>query len=102
MLKSIGRTLALRTLEETRMADTVKKTKAAAKPKKAEAKPKLVEAKPKIAKAMSKPKTTEIRSVSHEEIEKLAHRFWTERGYQHGEPEIDWFRAEEQLRGKAS
>jgi Protein of unknown function (DUF2934) len=40
--------------------------------------------------------------VTHEEIEKLAHRFWAERGYQHGSAEIDWFRAEQELRGRAS
>jgi hypothetical protein len=98
MLKSIGRTLALRTLEETRMADTVKKTKAAARPKKAEAGPKLVETRPKRVKA----RAPKAQMVSHEEIERLAHRFWAERGYQHGQPEVDWFRAEEELRGKAS
>jgi hypothetical protein len=40
--------------------------------------------------------------VPHEEIEKLAHRFWAERGYSHGEAEVDWFRAEQELRSKAS
>jgi hypothetical protein len=40
--------------------------------------------------------------VPREEIEKLAHRFWAERGYQHGSAEVDWFRAEQELRGRAS
>lgn len=42
------------------------------------------------------------RIVSHEEIRMLAHRYWAERGHPHGNPEHDWFRAEEELRGKAS
>jgi hypothetical protein len=41
-------------------------------------------------------------SVSAEEIAMLAHRFWNERGRQHGHDAEDWFRAEQALRGKAS
>ena len=41
-------------------------------------------------------------SVSTEEIAMLAHRFWNERGRQHGHDAEDWFRAEQALRGKAS
>jgi Protein of unknown function (DUF2934) len=44
---------------------------------------------------------TEI-GVSHEEVAMLAHRFWAERGHQHGHHEEDWYRAEEELRGRAS
>jgi Protein of unknown function (DUF2934) len=40
--------------------------------------------------------------ASHEEIARLAHRFWTERGRQHGHDTEDWLRAERQLLGKAS
>ncbi len=40
--------------------------------------------------------------VSHEEIARLAHRYWAERGRQHGHNEEDWFRAERELLGKAS
>jgi hypothetical protein len=32
----------------------------------------------------------------------LAHRFWAERGRQHGHDAEDWFRAEQELLGKAS
>jgi hypothetical protein len=42
------------------------------------------------------------RSVSHDDIRQLAHRYWAERGQPHGNPEADWFRAEQELRGKAS
>jgi hypothetical protein len=40
--------------------------------------------------------------VSHDEVARLAHRFWTERGRQHGRHEEDWFRAEQELQTKAS
>jgi len=41
-------------------------------------------------------------AVSQEQVAQLAHRFWFERGCQHGHHEEDWFRAEQELRGKAS
>jgi hypothetical protein len=41
-------------------------------------------------------------TVPHEEVAKLAHRFWAERGHQPGRPEDDWYRAEQELLGKAS
>jgi hypothetical protein len=47
---------------------------------------------------------TEIRSVSvtHDDIAALAHRFWAERGFKHGNDAEDWLRAEQVLLGKAS
>ena len=36
------------------------------------------------------------------QIAELAHRFWTERGRQHGHHEEDWYRAERELFAKAS
>jgi hypothetical protein len=44
---------------------------------------------------------TEFRAP-HEQIAELAHQYWIERGGHHGSHEEDWFRAEQQLRGKAS
>lgn len=41
-------------------------------------------------------------NVSHEEIARLAHRYWAERGHQHGHHIEDWLRAERELFGKAS
>ena len=41
-------------------------------------------------------------SISHDQVALLAHRFWIERGYVHGRHEEDWFRAEQELRSKAS
>jgi hypothetical protein len=35
----------------------------------------------------------------HEELCKLAYRFWQERGCPHGSPEVDWQRAEQELSG---
>ena len=40
-------------------------------------------------------------NVSREQVAKLAHRFWAERGHQDGHHEEDWFRAEQELLGKA-
>ena len=71
-------------------------------------------------KATKKPRTTKARTAavprtaskmkasnvmmmaSHEEIAALAHRYWKERGGQHGSDREDWFRAEQELLGKAS
>jgi hypothetical protein len=77
------------------MAETVKKAKAPAKPRKTAAK--KTEATPIALVEAAKPAP-----VTHEDISKLAHRFWAERGHQHGTPEQDWHRAEQELRGKAS
>ncbi len=91
------------------MAETIKKPKAPAKPKKAAAE-KPVAAKTAVKKAKptveSKPEPRTgialVKPVSREEVAALAHRFWAERGYKHGNHIEDWFRAEQELRGKAS
>jgi hypothetical protein len=75
------------------MAETMKKSKVAAKPK--------TIAKRKTGTKRG-PRLMKPAIVPHEEIERLAHRFWAERGYSHGEAEVDWFRAEQELRSKAS
>ena len=41
------------------------------------------------------------RSVSQEEVARLAHTYWQQRGGNHGYHIEDWFRAEQELRGKA-
>jgi len=58
--------------------------------------------KPIAAKRKASAKVSEIRAVSHEQIAALAHRFWAERGFQHGHDAEDWLRAEHELLGKAS
>jgi len=72
------------------MAQTVKKSSTSTKPRKTPAKKTAV-----AAKISQMP-------VSHDQVAELAHRFWAERGHRHGHHEEDWFRAEQQLRAKAS
>ena len=86
------------------MAETTKK-KAAAAPRKPRAtKAKAAEKDDLTKNAGSAPAAPSAGPtiVSHDDIRVLAHRYWAERGYPHGNPEHDWFRAEEELRGKAS
>jgi Protein of unknown function (DUF2934) len=81
------------------MTETAKKATTPRKPRVTAAKPdtpKTETPKKKAAKA----KVTVM--VSREEIAALAHRFWTERGRQHGHDAEDWLRAEQELLGKAS
>ena len=75
------------------MAETVKKSTTAAKPRKTTAK-----------KTISKVEsiTTIHFSPSHDQIADLARRYWADRGYKDGHHEDDWYRAEQELRGKAS
>jgi hypothetical protein len=40
--------------------------------------------------------------ISYEEVALLAHQFWAERGHEHGYHEDDWYRAEQELRARAS
>jgi hypothetical protein len=79
------------------MAETVKK--ASAKPK-APAKPRKTAAK-KAETNGAVPNVTEMK-LSHEQVAQLAHRFWNERGRLDGHHEEDWFRAEHELRVRAS
>jgi hypothetical protein len=76
------------------MAKSTKKPSAAPK---AAAKPRKPAAKKTVVRANGKGN-----SISHEQIAQLAHRFWAERGRQHGHHEEDWFRAERELRTIAS
>jgi hypothetical protein len=88
------------------MAETVKKAKAPAKPRaatttKKEAAATTPNATP--AKAASKKATESAapRVPTHDEIAALAHKYWAERGHQHGHAEQDWLRAERELTHKA-
>jgi len=78
------------------MEEIVKKTKAPAKPRKAATKK---AAAPTNGSAHSN--VTEMKP-SHDQVAQLAHRFWAERGGQHGNHVDDWLRAEQELRGIAS
>lgn len=83
------------------MTETVKKAKTAAKPRK-------TATKKKADPVTADPVTTNRHAiendstVSHVDIATLAHSYWKERGHKHGHHEEDWFRAEQELRGKAS
>ena len=95
-------------------AETVKKTKAPAKPKAVKTAEgetgSAVKAAPEAAaktkvKAAAKSKTVDIaasRTPSYAEIAQLAERYWAERGWQDGYAEQDWLRAERELLGMAS
>lgn len=41
---------------------------------------------------------TSDNSLDRKEIERLAYVFWQERGRPVGSPEVDWFRAEKEMR----
>ncbi len=41
-------------------------------------------------------------SPAPEQVARLAYRYWEERGKPLGTPEEDWFRAEQDLRGRAA
>ncbi len=41
-------------------------------------------------------KVTQVK-ITRQQVAELAHRFWNERGRQHGHHEEDWYRAEQEL-----
>jgi hypothetical protein len=90
------------------MADTPKKNKSTA-PKTATAtKPRNTAAKKSTNSVSADPVSpnghaaAHGRSVSNEEVARLAHHFWQERGGKHGYHMEDWFRAEQELQPKSS
>ena len=80
--REVARLLAANPIQETFMAEKPKLTKATAKPTKTSTK--------KTVSAAAKPVTP-----SHEEIKRLAEKYWAARGFPHGT-------AEQELRQKAS
>jgi len=77
------------------MAETVKKAKTAKSKTPAQPVKKSVT-------PDSTPKNGKQTTIPHDQVAMLAHRFWAERGRQHGHHEEDWFRAEQELRARAS
>lgn len=73
------------------MTDTVKKAKAPAKPRKTAAKKEAAPKKENLVQMANPAKP------SREEIERLARKYWAERGYKDGYAEQDWLRAEREL-----
>ena len=90
------------------MADTPKKTRSAAPKTATAAKPRKTAARKNASADTSDPvrpnghAAAHERSISQEEVARLAHRYWQERGGKHGYHMEDWLRAEQELRGKAS
>jgi hypothetical protein len=80
------------------MTETVKKT-TTRKPKTEATAAKPVKT---PAKTNSKTSNLSVMAPSKEQIAALAHKYWAERGFQHGQDADDWFRAEQELRSKAS
>lgn len=72
------------------MAETVKITKAPAKPRKT------------VAKKKTAAEAAMPAMPSREEIERLARSYWAQRGFQDGYAEQDWLQAEQELRKMAS
>jgi uncharacterized phage protein gp47/JayE len=82
------------------MAETGAKTKKA----KAPAKPRAAAGT--TSKTVAKKQTVAEQVIAttptHEEIARLAQQYWAERGWQDGQAEQDWLRAERELMGMAS
>lgn len=83
------------------MAEKTKTATATPKPRKAPAKKKAVPSNVTEI-SVAREEMTLAREISRDEIAKLAHQFWNERGRQHGHDAEDWLRAEQWLSGKAS
>ena len=83
------------------MAETVKK--ASAKPK-APAKPRKTASKQAAENGASNhaPSNVTQMKYSHDQVAQLAHKYWAERGHKDGHHLEDWFRAEQEIRHKAS
>lgn len=91
------------------MADTPKKTTKASATKTATAtKPRKAASKKTVDAAAANPissnghAVTQGHSVPHDDVAKLAHTYWQQRGGRHGDHEEDWYRAEQELRKKTS
>ncbi|HEY1766864.1 MAG TPA: DUF2934 domain-containing protein [Terracidiphilus sp.] len=88
------------------MAETVKKTsakpKAPAKPRKNAAAKEPASENGTHTGSNGTPAIVTQMKYSHEQVAQLAHRYWAERGGKHGHHEEDWFRAEQELRARAS
>jgi hypothetical protein len=81
------------------MAESVKKTTTAAKPRKAAPKKSGNGA---GVNPVENHRAAQGSQVSHEEVARLAHSYWQQRGGKHGHHMEDWFRAEQELRARAS
>ena len=90
-----------KTTTKTATKATATKAATAAKPRKTAAK-KGADVVTEMPVAVNGHLTAQERPVSHDEVARLAHSYWQQRGHRHGQHEDDWFRAEQELRRKAS
>lgn len=79
------------------MASDVKKSKSTAKPRKAPTQKASI-----LTMESNGSRSSAAKPFPHDEVARLAHRYWAERGRQHGHDVEDWFRAEQELRARAS
>jgi hypothetical protein len=79
------------------MIDKAKKAKASAKPRASAATTKKT-----TAKTQTVAEKVTATTPTHKEIAQLAQRYWAERGWQDGQAEQDWLRAEQELMTMAS
>jgi len=85
------------------MAEKTKSATTTPKPRKTAAKKKAADTPSNVTEiTVTREQMTINREISKEEIARLAHELWNERGRQHGRDADDWFHAEQLLRGKAS
>ena len=89
------------------MADTPKKNTTTATKAATAAKPRKTAAKKTADALMGDPVNghnggaKHERSLSHDDVARLAHSYWQQRGGRHGQHMDDWLRAEQELRGRA-
>ncbi len=85
------------------MAEKTKSATTAPKPRKTAAKKKAADTPSNVTEiTVTREQLTVNREISREEVARLAHQLWNDRGRQHGHDAEDWFQAEQALRGKAS
>ena len=85
------------------MAEKTKSATTTPKPRKTAANKKAADGASNVTEiTVTREQMTVTRQISREEVARLAHQLWNERGRQHGRDADDWFQAEQLLRGKAS
>ena len=85
------------------MAEKTKSATTTPKPRKTAARKKAADGASNVTEiTVPREQMTVTREIPKDEIARLAHQLWNDRGRQHGSDAEDWFRAEQLLRGKAS
>jgi len=90
------------------MAETPKKTRTTATKTATATKPRKTASKKSADGITADPVMTnghgaeQERAVPQDEVARLAHTYWQQRGHKHGHHIEDWFKAEQELRGNNS